>query len=390
MNGVNHAKHAASSAPADLYDALPPRHEANELVDAYFERVHLMYPFMHEPSFRHQYECLWDSRRTCSLAWLALANMVFAYGCEFSQLKGHAERSELASTYVERAKGVLLHQVFKDVNLELAQGLLLLCNYLQGALELNECWNLFGLAIRSTVAIGLHIDPANDDGSSPVTRESRRRLWWGCFVLDRTLSMKFGRPPSIILSNALEVGLPLEVDDQYIVDSAPAPRQPGGRPSRTSLFVQTIKLSFVIDNILDKLYLRRDKSRSSSEQLTVTNDEHATLGNILLLDGHLQTWWDKVPLHLKVAPETSDGIDGQRQRNVIYLRYLQMRLLLQRPSLMLLAKPAFQDQYLRSVAMASAMRCIGLAKETILLISSQHPQQSLNSVWYLLHCMCLF
>lgn len=346
-----------------------------------------MYPFIHEPSFRDQYECLWGPQQSCSLAWLALTNMVFAYGCEFISSKGYADRSKLASAYVERAKSILLVQVFKDVNLELAQGLLLLCHYLQGALELNECWNFFGLAVRSTVAIGLHVDSTNEEGSSPIKTESRRRLWWGCFVLDRTLSMKFGRPPSITLSNALEVGYPLEVDDQYIVVSTRVPRQPCSKPSRTSLFVQTIKLSFVIDNILDKLYLRHDKNDRVSKQLTVVNDEHAILGNILLLDGQLQTWWDEMPPHLKIAPRIPDGIDAQRQRNVIYLRYLQMRLLLQRPSLMLLAKPEFQDPYLKSVAVASAKRCIRLAGETILLISSQYHQQFLNSVWYLLHCM---
>ncbi|KAK5045602.1 hypothetical protein LTR84_008971 [Exophiala bonariae] len=386
QDGLNKAVQVVSSAPADFHNSLPSRDHANELVDAYFERVHLIYPFIHEPTFRDQYECMWDPRQSCGLAWLALANMVFAYGCEFITSKQELiDRSLLASAFVDRAKSILLAHVFKDVNLELAQGLLLLCHYLQGALELHECWNFFGLAVRSTVAIGLHVDPLDRDGSAPIETESRRRLWWGCFVLDRTLSMKFGRPPSIILHNALEVGFPLEIDDQYIVDSGRIPRQPGGKPSRTCLFVQTIKLSFVIDNILNELYLRHDKSRRGPEELTITNNDHAILGSIILLDGQLQTWWDKMPGHLRVVPEIPDGIDAQRQRNIIYLRYLQMRLLLQRPSLMLLAQPGFQDPYLRSVAMASAKRCISLANETIRLVSSQYHQQFLNSVWYLLH-----
>ncbi|KIW90318.1 uncharacterized protein Z519_08962 [Cladophialophora bantiana CBS 173.52] len=381
------ATNIASLTPGERrrYDMLPPRKHADDLVDAYFERVHLLYPFIHEPTFRNQYECLWADRTSCEVAWLAVANMVFAYGCEFNSSNGELDCSERASPYVGRAKSIILSHVFEDFNLHLTQGMLLLCHYLQGALKLNECWNFFGLTIRSAMSIGLHIDPMNDHTLSPTVREARKRLWWGCFVLDRTLSMKFGRPPSIILANALDVDFPSEVDDQYIVDSVRVPRQPSNKPSKLCTFVQTIKLSFVIDKILSMLYLKQGKAARKSEESGNIKEQYAVLGNIVLLDGQLQTWWDNVPSHLKITPEISDGIDAQRQRHVIYLRYLQMRLLLQRPSMILLAKNDFPDDYLKALATACAQRCIAMARETIQEISLLYHKQLLHSVWYLLH-----
>ncbi|KAK5308935.1 hypothetical protein LTR93_012312, partial [Exophiala xenobiotica] len=61
--------------------AMPPQEYANKLVDAYFERVHVLYPFLHERSFRARYEQLWVSHSQQQVqtkpSWLAVANLVF-------------------------------------------------------------------------------------------------------------------------------------------------------------------------------------------------------------------------------------------------------------------------------------------------------------------------
>lgn len=235
----DNATHYASSPREGLehLKLLPDRSEGNQLVDAYFARVHLLYPFVHETSFRSHYEQTWIDQGPLDVAWLAVVNIVFAYGCEFCPWPEGVDPVQRASRFVERAKHIILCQVFTAASLHLSQALLLLCHYLQGALELNEAWNFFGLTIRSAMSIGLHINPPDDDTLTTVDREIRKRIWWGCFVLDRTLRMRFGRPPSIMLADAFDVDLPAEVDDQYITDSMQFPRQPGGRSARISAFI---------------------------------------------------------------------------------------------------------------------------------------------------------
>ena len=369
------------------HDVLPPRQVADELIDAYFERVHVLHPFLHEGSFRAHYEQLWadpDFSRPRETSWLALANLVFAYGCEFCRARQTDEFDERALAFIERAKSIILSLVFRNADLPLVQALLLLCHYVQGTLALNDCWNFAGLMIRNAISIGLHVNPIDDGTSLPVEKESRKRLWWGCVVLDRTLCFRLGRPPSIRSMDADGVDLPMEVDDQYIVDTSLVTRQPLGRPSRISFFVQTIKLSHIMDCVLARVYLANAKIQKRQDQTLLSHrtDESSVLGNTFLLDGQLQTWWNEMPPYLREEPALPDGIDFQRQRRVMRLRFLQIRVLLQRPIFLLFSKDRINDQFMRAGAIASSRVCVSAAQETIQLIHQDYNRQLLNSLWY--------
>lgn len=349
----------------------------------------MLYPFLHEGTFRARYDALWaDDQPEPTPAWMAIANLVFAYGHEFCAQQQQDNFAAQAAPFVSRAKRIVLSRVFARADLRLVQALLLLCHYLQGTLQLNECWNMVGLMVRSAVSIGLHLNrPAGV--VSAVEREERRRSWWGCFVLDRMLSMKFGRPPSILFDSAKEVDLPLEVDDQYIADGLLVPRQPCGRPSRLSFFVSTVKLSEIVDSILSRMYDAGSRSRTESGQglwWSRSPEASTRLGNAVLLDGQLQAWWEAMPEHLRNEPELSDGREFQRQRLVMRIRFLQMRLLLQRPLFMVFHKGQIKDEFLSGVALASSRVCTSAARETIRLIHLYYDKQLLNSLWYNLHC----
>ena len=221
--------------------------------------------------------------------------MIFASSCEFCDVIPEAEAPKTVTSFVARSRDIIFSQVFKGGNLELIQALLLMCHYLQGTMELNECWTLAGLMIRTAVSIGLHLTPER----LPITmveKEVRKRVWWGCFILDRTLSWKFGRPTSIQSTNALDLPLPLAVDDQYIHSDSLAPRQPAARPPVSAFFLHTIKLAQVIDQILQVLYTtnRKELQQRGPDKSVISH----VLGQAVLLDGQLQAWWDDTPLHL--------------------------------------------------------------------------------------------
>lgn len=361
-------------------------------MDAYFERVHVLYPFLHERSFRARYEEFWvadgDQSSTDS-SWLALLNLVFASGSEFSCIDRQDDMSKSVTPYIQCAKKIILSHGLGNPNLQLVQALLILCHYLQGTLELEECWNFVGLMIRNAESIGLHINPADIGYTRPVSRELRKRVWWGCVVLDRTLSMKLGRPCSISLADAHAIDLPCEVDDQYIEENSTTPRQPSGRFSRLSFFNQTIKLSYVIDGVLSTLYSHTPKKQGDHNLVQNRTEEGTVIGNVALLDGQLQAWWNDVPLHLKQEPELPDDVDFQRQRSVLRIRFLSIRLLLQRPAFLLLVNNKCRDDFTKAVAIASSNVCVSTAEETVRLIDSRYHRQMLNSLQYNLHCKSL-
>lgn len=176
---------------------------------------------------------------------------------------------------------------------------------------------------RTATSLSLHLNPVVND-MLPVEKEVRKRSWWGCLILDRTLSMKFGRPPSLRIEDG-NVDLPLEVDDQYILNDSVIPRQPAGNPSFISLFVTTIKLSQIVHNMLVELYLRRPETYDMNQDKRVQTPPSACsriLSKVLLLDGQLQSWWDTAPRHLKqqMTEGEQSWINFERQCTALRIR----------------------------------------------------------------------
>jgi hypothetical protein len=76
------------------------------------------------------------------------------------------------------------------------QLLLLMGQYLQSTQRSVQTWTIHGLAIRAAFQLGLHSSDLAKVFSS-LEQEIWKRTWFGCVILDRTLSMTFGRPPAI-------------------------------------------------------------------------------------------------------------------------------------------------------------------------------------------------
>ena len=163
---------------------LPPRRTADHLVDLYFKYVHTLFPWLHEPSFRAQYEGLWitqpDAASDDDPLFYCLLNLVLALGCQFSTLFESSIHS--GDTFFNRAKTLLGFSIFDVGTLKVVQALLLMGIYLQSTNRPNRCWNVMGMGIRVAQGLGLHIEPS---GGDLVERETRRRAWWGCVLMDR-------------------------------------------------------------------------------------------------------------------------------------------------------------------------------------------------------------
>ena len=173
--------------PINDVDALvlPPRRTADHLVGLYFKYVHTLYPWLHEPSFRAQYEGLWMAPRGINEddpLFYCLLNLVLALGCQFSTLFESSIHS--GDTFFNRAKTLLGFSIFDVGTLQVVQALLLMGSYLQSTNRPNRCWNVLGMGIRVAQGLGLHIERSSGD---LVERETRRRAWWGCVLMDRYL-----------------------------------------------------------------------------------------------------------------------------------------------------------------------------------------------------------
>lgn len=158
-----------------------PRSLADELIASYFRHVHLLYPFLHRPSFQVEYERTWNSNVRQDEEWLALLNLVFALGIRFGQVFG--DETTASDEYFGYARDLSPFERLAKPTVQTLQLLLLRSLYYQFTNRSNENWNALGLAIRVATTIGAHVNPEPGQLDA-IMVEVRRRCWHGCVVLD--------------------------------------------------------------------------------------------------------------------------------------------------------------------------------------------------------------
>jgi transcriptional regulatory protein GAL4 len=173
---------------AQLLESAPSGLIEQAFIDAYFLNYHTSYPFVHEPTFRAQFNE--PSLRPHGTAWQILLNTILALGA----WSIGDDSSDLDVTFYQEARACLQQaSVFETGNLTLVQALLLLSNYAQKRNKPNTGWNYLGLAVRMAMSLGLHKEFPGWK-ISLLQREIRRRLWWGVFIFDSGAAKTFGRP----------------------------------------------------------------------------------------------------------------------------------------------------------------------------------------------------
>lgn len=204
--------HSLKADSAVFGMTIPPRDEADDLVQNYWRWTHSLYPIIHRPSFEERYRMIWYPQTEprylrieahasapaglytsmSDRLFYCMLNSVFALGALFSPRMDHKDREQLSRSLYERAKKLMDLDMLAAGSLGLVQTLLLMGQYLQSTEMSSTCWNIVGLAVRVAQNIGLHHDPKNHDQSccpaqaqDQTAMEMRRRAWAGCVLLDR-------------------------------------------------------------------------------------------------------------------------------------------------------------------------------------------------------------
>jgi hypothetical protein len=174
--------------------------------------------------------------------------------------------------------------------------------------------------------------------------------------------MIYGRPIGIHHSQAAkrQYIFPKAIDDQYISSGE---NQPANVPSLFAFFHYVAKLYCIVDDILDLLYETaragwHDSNYSSTQSNHDMEDgrKPAALSMSTALpqmDRKLLSWHESLPDFLKFsidAPTSDIGqhIAIQRQSNILRYRFLGIRILLHRQTLLYLLQPPERRQWLEA------------------------------------------
>ncbi|KAI8724234.1 Zn(2)-C6 fungal-type domain-containing protein [Fusarium sp. LHS14.1] len=410
---------------------VPPRAEADRLVNLFWTYVHSLYPFLHWPSFYDRYLTLWSpqtssqaDRTTCSMngyystlnqsLFHCMLNVVFALGVLHNTELSQQERDDISYTFFRRSKSLLSLDLLESGSTPLVQVLLLMGQYLQTRDITSSCWNIIGMAIRVAQGIGLHLQPEERDegdtgnyqAANQLEEEMRRRAWTGCVLLDRILSLTYGRPLMIHSGVAhSRLLLPSSIDDELLTRSPHSPgAQPMDMPSRVECYIHAIKLQDILGQVLTSFYHQGSEDEGVSGQKAADDSRRKGISNaglqkLLDVDGQLDEWNRNLPAHLQADSYSTENsyLGGSRskrstifcrQATVLKARYLYVRLILLRPSLSELCDSAqsgaANSSMRQSMLIKTGNLCASVAQELVHLItkSSHSRAHLLPPPWY--------
>ncbi|KAJ4472260.1 putative fungal-specific transcription factor [Lentinula aciculospora] len=348
----------------------PERDLADKLVNAYFSRFHFLMPVIDKPSFLQQYHNIMNNQQNHALvreetAFISLIFAVFACAANIVQddrlaMNGRTDEGGMGMVYYERS---LILQYISHANTQTAhvQCFILLSSFLCSVNCLPQAWILVGQAVRTGQDLGLHRSPRRLV-LSPIEIETRRKIWWGVYTLDRMLAVALGRPLGINDSDC-DVEYPIDVDDDDL------PEYYSGSPmvkNNTSLMTGIIALIklyqiggrvlrdvYAIENCKDNL----EPERKAELQRTVE-----------LLDNELTQWCDDLPLVFKSEPTTNEQVS---MGAVLCSHYYSVLTTLHRNML-----PVKRDQPVAAKstakAVSSARSCIRLAPSMKNVVPPSH------------------
>lgn len=166
---------------------LPPRRQADNLMDVYWFYVDPLYPFLDREQWEKSYHDLFAGASISAdeRVFVATLNIILALSTQLLESLRPEKRDESSNSYFKRAQDLLHLSIWASGSTELVQCLLLMSQYLQSTNNPHQTWMVVGSAIRTAQSLGLHLPETSADASTSQKRELFRRLWHGCVLMDR-------------------------------------------------------------------------------------------------------------------------------------------------------------------------------------------------------------
>ncbi|KAF0395517.1 nucleus protein [Gigaspora margarita] len=260
---------------------------AQLLLEKYFNHFHPYFPIINRAKFvRHLSNPNVEDQPSP-----LLLNAIYAVGALFPP---ELPDSYSPKTFYDRARNML--DYFIDApRLSTVQALILLCMVDQGKPTSYRPQTYSSMAIRMAQSMGLN--RRNGPVYQGKGRQTKKLVWWGCFIVDRLNSLATGDPLSINDRMCdIELPSPDEVDDQDDGQQQ-SPQQQNSHSStyaqQINIFVNFIRLARLIGQIIEHLQSTSCMGISSSwtHHLMISNFENL-----------LWTWHRELPHYLHYAP----------------------------------------------------------------------------------------
>ncbi|KAL4805159.1 fungal-specific transcription factor domain-containing protein [Aspergillus unguis] len=313
--------HSSVRSIADAISSCPPRHIADFLLGVFFKHAETYYFYVDRAWLMERVAALYNEPETFtrkSAAVISIILMVMAIATQYAYLDAPTSRpSSRRSDFSEDALGSMFYQqairllpeIIEASSLESVQACLLFTVY---ALPIDASglgYIYITLTNRLGMQNGMH-RKYTGTGLSAAMVETRNRVWWTAYTLERKISIFHGRPLS---THTFDVDAPLP-SDSALLDVQHRPT--------TAYAVAAIHLTQRLEEFRHEMFLLRTCQKR--ERPTV-------LSRLVNGKQALESWWKTLPSAVHTTP-TDKGL--YRAVKHLQLEYCLVRMFIGRPLLL--------------------------------------------------------
>lgn len=233
---------------------LPSREISDKLIDCYLRTIETVYRILHVPTFRRDYEAIWNVGGKPDTSFLIQLKLVLAIGATVYDENFSLRASALQWVY--EAQTYLAEPEYKArLSLHYLQSsILLLLARESTSVGEDFTWITAGALVRAAVYMGLHRDPVHLPKRTLFGAEMRRRLWNTILEMSLHSSLLSGGPPLMSLAH-FDAEPPGNFDDEQLLidNSVPKPEHEWSHTTVARAFRQTWEVRLKIAVFLNDL-----------------------------------------------------------------------------------------------------------------------------------------
>lgn len=223
---------------------LPPRDLCDDIVEAYFEKIHPTIPLVNRTQFMRRYN---DPSNPPSLLLLQAILLAGSRVCRNPALLDSTGSSELASlTFYKRVKA-LYDANYETDRIAIVQSLVLMGWWWEGPEDVTRnsfYWTRVALSVAQ--GFGLHRS-VEKTSMALVDKRMWKRIWWSLFLRDRSAAVALGRP---VLINLEDSDVPMITEEDFNEDEPGMPSPYPPNRIHSLFFIHSVKLSEIMGFVL--------------------------------------------------------------------------------------------------------------------------------------------
>ncbi|KAL2851192.1 fungal-specific transcription factor domain-containing protein [Aspergillus pseudoustus] len=316
--------HSGINSIAAAISCCPPRHIADFLINVFFKHAATYYFYVDRAWLVEKVDALYtDSGRfnKNSAAVVSIILTVLAIATQYAYLDAPRQREGSGGTseFSEDALGTMFYQqavrflpeIIESSSLESVQACLLFAVYALPVDASGLGYIYITLTNRLGMQNGMHREYTGT-GLTAAMIETRNRIWWTAYTLERKLSIFHGRPLSTQRS---DVDAKLPIDREHMLSDGSAPP--------VAYMVASIELARRLEGFSQEMFLLRTCSR---------HERSNVLLKLLTGKKEMDTWWKR--LLDEVLGDTSHLEAHTRAITHLHLEYHLVCMFTGRPLLL--------------------------------------------------------